>query len=327
MKLFARIILLLTVFHCVAILSCRQAPPKLTIYGLKGSSGIALLKTFETPPVYPPYIINAQVLPQADIMAAMLISGEAKIGVLPPNVAAKIAASTNNIQIAAVIGTGMLSLLTIDPEVERIEDLIGKIIEVAGQGATPDFVFRKILMSRGLLADRNIFLGYALPYPEIALALAAGRIDNALLPEPFTSMALSENNKIVVIDNIQDEWVRVTRKQDSDTPDPFPMTVLVLNKAFANENRELVAVVLENVKNSIEWVTSNTAYASILAEKHGMGIPAHIVQTAIPKSNYVFIPLPEARAGLEVLYRVFLEFSPASIGGAMPPDTFYFKSQ
>jgi len=325
MKILHRVIFLAAIFFCAPPASHAQSRTAVTIYGIKGASGVALLRLFESPPRMAPYAITVQALPQADIMAALFISGEAKIGILPPNMAAKIAASGGKLQIAAVTGTGMLSLLSGDPSVRRIEDLKGKTVEVAGQGATPDFVFRKIAQAKGMTIGRDIHFGYALAYPEMARALAAGRIRYALLPEPFATMALNANSSLKAVGDIQGDWARLTG-DNAPYAGNFPMSALVVDRDFASAHGALIALILENARNSIEWVTTHPAEAGILAEKHELGLPARVVQDAIPKSNYVFIPAVRARAALEALFAIFLEFAPESIGGRMPADDFYFDS-
>jgi NitT/TauT family transport system substrate-binding protein len=103
------------------------------------------------------------------------------------------------------------------------------------------------------------------------------------------------------------------------------MTVLAVDGAFAEANRELVNIILDNVRDSIRWVQANPVAAGDLVEKHELGLRAAAISAAIPKSNYVFIPAQEARPGLEALYRVFLDFAPASIGGRLPGDGFYYR--
>jgi NitT/TauT family transport system substrate-binding protein len=317
---------LLAVLCVVSALLDAETQKKLVIYGLKGPSGVALIRLFEQAPRSPGYEIRVEALAQANLLAALFISGEAKIGILPSDVAAKIASSGKKIQIAAVTGNGMLSLLSSDPSVKRIEDLKGKTVEAVGQSATPDFVFRKILQSHGLHPDSDVHLGYALAYPEIAQALVAGRIRLALIPEPFATMALAGNKNISVIGNIQDEWRRLEQKNAGGrTIDNYPMTTLVVDAVFAAENRTLVNNILDRVKDSIEWVLANPVAAGNLAEKHELGLRAIVLKDAIPKSNYVFIPLPQARPALEALFGAFLEFAPASIGGALPKDNFYYN--
>jgi NitT/TauT family transport system substrate-binding protein len=290
----------------------------ITIYGLKGPSGVGMIRLFEEPPQIRGFNVKAEALAQADLMAARFIAGEAKLGILPPNVAAKIASSGKNIKIAAVIGAGMLSLLSADPGVRGIEDLRGKTVEVAGQGATPDYVFRRILLSRGLTPGADVTLSYSLAYPEIAQSLIAGRVSLALLPEPFATMARSGRQDLSLAGNVQEEWVRAGGEGN------YPMTVFVVDGDFAAYNPGAVETILGSLKASIEWTVANPAAAGALVEKHELGLRAPVVAAAIPRSNYVFIPAREARASLESLYKIFLEFAPDSIGGKLPPDTLYY---
>ena len=291
----------------------------LTIYSIRGPSGVGMIRLFEEPPVIPGFNVRLEALAHADLMAARFLAGEVQIGILPPNMAAKIASSGRDIRAAAVIGAGMLSLLTSDPNVQSIGDLRGKTVEVAGQGATMDYVFRKILCFHGLITDRDITLSYSLAIPEIAQSLIAGRISNALLPEPFATMARLGRADLRSVADIQEEWVRAGGHGN------YPMTLLVVDGAFASANPGAVRIILDAVKTSIEWVINQPAEAGELVEKHELGLRAPIVTAAVPRSNYVFIPAAEARPSLEALFRVFLEFDPVSIGGALPGDMFYWE--
>jgi NitT/TauT family transport system substrate-binding protein len=291
----------------------------LTIYAIKGPSGVGMIRLFEEPPQVTGSQVRVEALAQADLMAAKFIAGEAKIGILPPNMAAKIASSGINLQIAAIVGTGMLSLLSSDPAVTRIEDLKGRTVEVAGQGATPDYVFRRILSARGLRAGADVNLTYSLAYPEIAQSLIAGRIPLAILPEPFATMALAGRPDLRTVGNIQDEWIRAGGTAN------YPMSALVVDGEFARARPDAIRAILAAYRDSTDWVADHPAEAGALVEKHDLGLRAAVVAAAIPKSNYVFIPAREARPAIEALFRTFLEYTPESIGGALPGDGFYWQ--
>jgi NitT/TauT family transport system substrate-binding protein len=291
----------------------------LTIYAFKGPSAVNMIKMFESPPVSPGFNVKLEALAAVDLLLPKFVSGEAKVGILPANVAAKIASSGKKIQVAAVTGTGMLTLLSSDPSVKRIEDLKGKTVEVAGQGATPDYVFRKILFSKGIDPEKDINLTYSLGYPEMAQSLIAGRIPLALLPEPFTTMAKAGKPDLAEVSNIQDEWVKIGGAGH------YPMTVLVLDAEFAAGHRPLITAILKDLSASISWVNNHPQEAGILVEKYDLGLKAPVVTASIPKSNYIYIPAQRARPSLEALYRAFLQFSPQSIGGALPGNDFYYR--
>jgi NitT/TauT family transport system substrate-binding protein len=293
---------------------------ELTFYVIKGPTGVGMIRLFEEPPALPGFTLRLTALAQADQIAAQFISGEAKLGILPVNAAAKIASSGKRLQAAAVIGSGMLSLLSADSEVQRLEDLRGKTVAAAGQGATPDYVLRKILLSKGLVPDEDVQLNYTLGYAEIAQSLIAGQISLALLPEPFATMARSGNPDLRPAGDIQAEWSAAAGLAGN-----YPMTLLVADADFAAAHPAVMRRFLDAAKASLEWALANPAEAGTLVEKHELGLRAPVVSAAIPRSNYVFIPAAEARPSLEALYQVFLDFSPASIGGKLPDADFYLS--
>ncbi len=289
----------------------------ITVYTLKGPSGVGMVRLFSEPPQASGYSFSVEALAQADLMAAKFLSGEAQVGILPPNVAAKIAVSGKDLSVAAVIGQGMLKLISADPSVKTIGELKGKIVEVAGQGATPDYVFRRILRFYKLVPGSDVQLGYSLAYPEIAQSLIAGKVSLALLPEPFATMALAGNKNLQVVGDIQKEWVK------AGGSDNYPMTVLVVSRDLARKHPAAVKVIYESIQNSIQWVSANPADAGVLVERYNLGIKAPVAAAAIPRSSYVFIPAPQARSSLESLFQAFLEYAPQSIGGKLPADNFY----
>jgi NitT/TauT family transport system substrate-binding protein len=306
----------------------QQQPQTIRFAAITGPSGVGLIRIFDAPPSIAGYTLKSETISQADIMASRMIAGEIDIGVLPANVAAKIAASGKNIQLAAVIGNGMLKLLTGDAAVTTIEDLRGKEVFCAGQGATPEYVFKQILRAKNINPDKDIKLNFSLAYPEIAQSLIAGKIKYALLPEPFATMAKSGNAAIVNIDDIQKEWAAAeVSATGGKNVSNYPMTVLVVSGDFAAKNKKAVEAFLKAAEASIKWTVSHPAEAGALVEKHNLGLKASVVEKAIPNSNYVYNTGDKARLSIEALFHVFLSdsSSASAIGGKLPPDSFYYK--
>lgn len=294
------------------------APGKLVAGALKGPSGIGLVQLFDAQPQLPGGAsLQMVAVPSADLMTAKLISGEYDAGVLPVNVAAKLYNSGIGIRLLAVIGDGMVSFLSADDSVKALADLKGKAINVAGQGATPDYLLRKLLKGAGLDPEKDLRLEYALPYPEAAAALAAGKIAYAVLPEPFATMARMQNPKLKAVLDLGALWSAQTGQKS------YPMTALVVSSKLASENPAAVQAFLKAASASIAWVVANPAEAGTLVEKHELGLKAPIAAAAIPLSAYVFEPAPAARSSVEALLGVFLELAPASVGGKLPDGAFY----
>jgi NitT/TauT family transport system substrate-binding protein len=299
--------------------SGKKEAEALTIYGLKGPSGVGMIRLFETPPDIRGMSVTVEALASGDLMAARFIAGEAKVGILPANVAAKIAASGKPVQLAAVTGLGMLSLLSSDAAIASIADLKGKTIAVAGQGAVPDYIFRKILTMYQINPETDVKLDYSLAYPEIAQSLIAGRISLAIIPEPFATMARLGNGNLVQVSDIQAEWEKAGGQGN------YPITVLVVDAEFAKANPAAMKTILGAVKDSIDWVKANPAEAGALVEKHELGLQAGVVTASVPRSNFAFMDAKAARPALTSMYETLLEFAPDSIGGRLPLDSFYYN--
>lgn len=261
--------------------------------------------------------VNMVAVPTADLMAAKVISGEYDVAVLPVNMAAKLRSAGVPIVLAAIVGDGMVSFLTSDPAVRSLADLRGKELHVAGQGATPDYLIQKLLSRAGLDPSKDLRLSYSLPYPEMAAALAGGKIQYAILPEPFATLALAANPSLRSPIDLGSLWKTATGQAS------YPMTALVMSARFAKEQPAVARALLEAVNASITWVKANPAAAGLLVEKNDLGLKAAIAEKAIPRSAYVFVDAPAARPSVEALLRVFLDLAPASVGGKLPEDAFY----
>jgi NitT/TauT family transport system substrate-binding protein len=299
-------------------------PATVKVAALAGPSGIGMAYLFSNPPdLGAGTITSFEVEGSVDVLLPKLVSGDIDIGILPPNVAAKLYNKAPNLLVAgAVVGNGMISLITTDPAISSFGDLAGKTVSVAGQGSTPEYVARTLIAKNGIAKD-SITLDFSIPTPEIAAALISGKISAAIVPEPFATVAVlngasaGKNVRRAIL--FRESW------KTANLGDDFPMTLCVIRKDFAQKNPELVRKFLNTYKASIEWTVANPADAGKLVETAGIGLKAPIAAKAIPSCNLVFIPAAQGRASIEKLLGVFLEYAPESVGGKLPDDGFYFK--
>jgi len=299
-------------------------PKEIHIGVLAGPSGIGMARLIANPPALPQDVTASfEVLGSVDALLPKLVNGDIDIGILPPNVAAKLYnANPDSVVAAAVVGNGMISLVTRDGDLSSIEDLAGKTVSVAGQGATPEYVFRALLAANGVEAD-SVTLDFSIPTPNIAAALVSDKIEYALLPEPFATVAVINGKDgerpVRRALSIKDLWSAAGFGKD------FPMTLCVARSGFARDFPELTQSFLDAYRDSIEWTVANPGDAGAFAESAGLGLKAAIAAKAIPSSNYVFIPAEEGKADIESLLSVFLDYAPAAIGGKLPDGNFYLK--
>ncbi len=299
-----------------------QTPDTVRVAALIGPSGVAMAKLFAEPPKSGSTIFSFEAAASVDMLLPKLIKGEIDIGILPPNVAAKLYNVDRSVIAAAIVGNSMLSLVTRDASITGIADLAGKTVSVAGQGATPEFTFRTLMAKAGLAPD-SISMDFSIPYAELAAALASGRIAYALLPEPFATVALLNGATAEVplrrAFSIRDLW------KQAGISDDFPMTVCVVRRQFAEQHPALVRDFLQAYQGSILWTNAHPAEAGLLVEQNSLGLKAPIAAKAIPASNYVFIPALDGQDQIEALLSVFLQYAPLAVGGKLPDQDFYFK--
>ncbi len=273
------------------------------------------------------YLLDESVEKFADPQALLpkMLKGEIDVGFMPANVAAKVYNSSNGaIQCVAITGNGNLSLITTDASVKSFADLKGKTVAVAGQGATPEYMFRYLLDKNGIAADSadGVTLDFSIPTAQIAAQLISGKIEYAVVPEPFATVAQTKSDKVVVAVDLQAEYEKFEGKGKV-----YPLTVMVVTKNFAKKNSKVLKSFLADYQESLAKTLENPMEAGKLCEDFGLGLAAAIVAKSVPKANYVFIAAgkSDAKKKIEELLNVFLSYDASSIGGKLPDKNFYYK--
>ena len=224
-------VLLNSSFICASAAKEKVVEPQtVNMAVLNGPSGMCFAYLFENVPQVNNTAVSYEVCASPDVLIPKMLKGEIDIGILPPNAAAKIyAKQPDSIVLAGVSGLGMLNLVTADESVKSLEDLKGRTVFVAGQGSTPEYVFRSILEKNGLItadAKDTINLDFSIPASEMTAAIASGKIEYAVMPEPFATVAVSKGSCRRAFD-LQALW------KSSFSKDTFPMTAVVVRKEFA----------------------------------------------------------------------------------------------
>lgn len=260
--------------------------------------------------------------PQA--LLPKMIKKEIDVGFMPANVAAKVYNSGNkSIITCAVVGLGNLSLITTDENIHTFKDLKGKRVYVAGQGATPEYMFRYLLKENKMTwsGDKaDVTMDFSIPTAQIAAQLISGKIEYAVVPEPFATIAKTKSDKVIAALDFQKEYLELTGEKEI-----YPLSVMVVRADFAKENPKFIAALLAEYDTAVNWTIKNPAEAGALCEKHNLGLAAGIVTKAIPLSNYTFVPASSAKKSIEKLLKLFLESDKTSIGGKLPDKGFYYK--
>jgi NitT/TauT family transport system substrate-binding protein len=300
-------------------------PAIVNVSAIQGPSAVPMAYLFENHPQLGGVESNFEVSASPDILLPRMIKGEIDIGILPINIAAKVY-NTNNgmILLAAIVNEGMVNLVTKDEAINSFVSLKGKRLYVAGQGATPDYLTRYLLSVNGISVgegDEAVTLDFSIPTAEIAPALISGRIDYAVVPEPFATVITSNNPIFRRAIDYQKEFAIA----QNDPAAVYPVASLVVRAEFARHYPETLKLFLNAMENAIVWTNANPSEAGVLVQKHTLGLQPSIVTRSIPTSAFVYSSAEKARPSVERLLRIFLQHDQSSVGGKIPDDGFYFK--
>lgn len=295
--------------------------PSIRVATLKGPTGMGMVELMEknengeTALEY-----DFSLLGSPDDLVGRIISGEVDVAAVPTNLALVLYNRTEGeVQLAGVNTLGVLYVVENGDSINSITDLKDKSIFSSGKGAAPDFIFKYILEGNELEVDKEVMIDYKLQHAELAAALAAGDVDLALLPQPHVTTAMMQNPDLRIALNITEEWNKLT----GDTK--LPMGSIIVQKSFAENNKEALNLFLDEYKESVDFVNNNIEEASGLIEKHDILPRAAIAKRAIPFSNIVYIDAQEAKSDLQDFYEMLFDFDPRSVGGKLPDEGFFYK--
>lgn len=296
--------------------SGEEAPP-VRIAGLSGVSGLAMVKLIDEPALGGRSITHS-IFKSPDLLTGKLITGEVDIAALPINAAAILYNKGVPVQIASVIGWGVMYLIG-DAKVKDWPDLKGQTVIAPAKGAVPDLLFRYILVKNGLNPEVDLTIQYVGSPVELAQLTAAGAGSLVVLPEPWVTQVIEKNPKVHVLLDFQQEWQRIEKQGQT-----YPQTCIVVNRKFAAANREFVQLYLKELEGAMEWLNQNSESAGILAEKH-VQISATAVQKGLARCNLRFANAIKARPEIDRFLLRLSELAPNAIGGKLPDEKFYYQ--
>lgn len=249
-------------------------------------------------------------------VSAAVIKGETDIACVPVNLASTLYNKTEGKYVCLAINTlGVLHILEVGDTVQSVADLAGKTLHATGQGSTPEYILNYILEKNGI-ADK-VTVEYETEHTALVSQFAAGMIQLGMLPEPNVSAAMVQADGLRQALDLTAEWNKV-----SDTA-PVQGCVIV-NRTFAEENPDAVAAFMAEYASSVETANGDVEYAAGLCESHGIVPKAAIAKRAYPNCNIVFITGKEMREALSAFLAVLYDANPASVGGKLPADDFYY---
>ena len=300
---------------------------ELRIGSLKGPTTIGLLHLMadiDSGKVSAPYSFVMETDPSA--LSAKVVSGEVDVALVPANLAAVLYNKTKGGVVALNINTlGVLDCVSSDESVNHISDLAGKTVLMTGQGATPEYALRYLLNANGVT---DCTISFAAEATEIAARLKEEEGLIAILPQPFATSALMQNEKLSRRFSLTDEWA-------SATEDSVLVTgVTIMRKEVLNAiGVEEANLFTELQSASIAQALEDQDLTATLAVKQEIIAKEQIAKAALP---FCGLPTDKEGGGLAIRGPVMEKYlsgylqtlydaDPASVGGQVPDEGFYFK--
>lgn len=300
---------------------------EINVYTLNGTTGFGMAKLMNdakagnTTEKY-----NFSVQSDASVVTTALLNGSADIAALPTNAAANIYnKSGGGVVVLAVNTLGCLYLLTNQNQtVTSFNDLRGKTIYVPAQN--PTFIFTYLCKQNGLEVGKDITIDsttYAQP-ASLKDAVAAGIADIAVLPEPMVTIAIntakSANNGTTVTNamDLTSEWNKVSASGS------LVQGCVVVRRAFLEGHPEAVENFLKEYKASIEFLSKDIDSAAQMIVDNGIFTNAAVAKKALPNCNVCFLDGAEMKTAMNTYLGILSGIAPASIGGTLPADDFYY---
>jgi NitT/TauT family transport system substrate-binding protein len=256
----------------------------------------------------------------ADELLGKIINKELDVALVPANMASILYTKTNHeITVLDINTLGVLYGISGDSSIKTTADLKGKTIYLTGKGTTPDYVMQHILKTNGL-TTKDVTLEYKSEATEVASLLKEKPEAVGILPQPFATAAMAQNDKLSIVLDLTKEW-----EANSGTEGGSLVTgVTICRNDVLKEHKEAVDTFLAEHKKSAEFVNSNVSEAAALVVSSGIIEKAPIAEKAIPYCSITYIDGKEMKSLLNGYLNVLFEIEPASVGGTLPDDSFYY---
>ena len=267
---------------------------------------------------------NFTIAASPDEITPQIVQGNVDIAAVPANLASVLYNKEGvDVSVLAVNTLGVLYIVENGDSVQSVADLKGKTIYASGKGATPEYALNYMLTANGIDPEKDVTIEYKSEHSECVAALAANEDAVAMLPQPFVTVAMTQNENIRVALDLTEEWEKASG--DGDTKAALITGVVIARNDFIEAHPDAVETFLQQYEASVNYVNDNVAEAAALVGNYDI-VAAQVAEKAIPECNITFIAGNDMKAKLSSYLGILFEQNPAAVGGALPNDDFYYNA-
>lgn len=293
-------------------------PVTVRISALKGPTAMGMVKLMQDAGEGKTKNAYSFSLTSIDEIIPRISKGDIDIAAVPANMAAVFYNNTGRYQVMAINTLGVLYIVERGNTIHSVEDLRGKTIYVAGNGAVPVFSLNYILINNGLIPGEDVFLEFKSEPAEIIPFLLKDENGIAMLPQPFAATAQMRIEGLRIALDLTKEWDAVAEDGSS-----FVTSVVIVRKEFADQHPEMVKTFAEEYQTSTVWVNSHIPEAAVLVGETGIA-DAQVAEQALPYCSIMYIDGPPMKEQLSGYLKTIYDQNPKSVGDKIPDEGFYY---
>lgn len=298
--------------------SSNSDPVDVRVIALKGPTGMGLAGFMSEEESVTKNNFSFELTGAVDEIAPKIVQGQVDIAAVPANLASVLYNNTEGeVQVLAVNTLGVLYIVENGETIQSLADLKGQTIFASGKGATPEYSLNYLLEKAGLDPATDVQIEWKAEHAEVVAAMAAETGSIGLLPQPFVTVAQSQNENLRIAIDLNQAW------EDLNEDSGLITGVFVVRKEFAEANPDAVAEFLTHYSLSQEIVNENTEEVAALMEEFDI-IKAAVAAKAIPYCNIVSITGSEMKTILEGYLNILMDANPKAVGGQLPDENFYY---
>ena len=277
----------------LSLFSCLEKQSNTFNFGLlKGPSSVAMVKAIEDVSYFESKMIQYTSKDNPQHLRALVQSGNMDMAILPLTMAYTMINNGVDIKIAAITGWGNLYLISRD-SISHFTDLAGQSISVPGEAQTPDLVTKFLINYYNL--NQKVSLNYTYPAPILLTsALAVGKVDNAILPEPLASIAISKDSTLVRSLSLAKLW-------ENDIKQPLIQSVLVINNTTYQSHKKWFQAYLKSLAQQVQYINTHPQQAIQMAHQHQL-LPEKITDSTIIYNSRLDFEYGKKIAGILTSY-------------------------
>ena len=254
-----------------------------------------------------------------DEIVPLIAKDEVDIALIPTNLAATLYQKTDGgVQVLDVNAGNVLYVVSHDESLTDLSGLKGKTVYMTGKGTSPDWTLQYLLNKAGM-SESDLTIEFKSEATEVVSALAQDASAVGVLPQPFATVAMLQDQELSVNFPLENAW-----KEYSPDGSGIATGVTIVRKAFAEEHPAAVAQFVLDHQASVKTAEEKPADAAALIEEYGI-VKAAVAQQVIEHFNpMVAITGEEMQTWVSGYLEMLYEIAPDAVGGKLPDEGFYY---